>query len=299
MARVNITRLESRDEFEAWARRNFTPCLPNECVLFLVDTPVGEGLDSEVLVLPQSALKNVDWDKMYDIYPYGGYWGSMYGHPLDCVPRVCAISFFPLAMMREVRGIRIVPGVGVGIMKLRDLVQLPHCADRRDDPEGGHVQFCKWCVPIQKGHIAKSGAAEEALNALGEQRRPAVQYYERMGISPRDLFRVTRQNVNQGTKQLWGMDLHNSPLGAALAIKDRDLSLKMAKKFLAWGANAANQHPTRNIYLGKDCPMQIAKDWHGDDSAYMAEIVPLLVKNGAEPPEEETPAVGDGTPDGK
>ena len=120
-----------------------------------------------------------------------------------------------------------------------------------------------------------------------------------MGISPRDLFRVTRQNVNQGTKQLWGMDLHNSPLGAALSIKDRDLSLKMVKKFLAWGANAANQHPTRNIYLGKDCPMEMARIWHGDDPAYMAEIVPLLVRNGAEPPEEKTPAAGDCAPDGK
>lgn len=299
MANANITRLGSRDEFEAWARRNFTPCLPNECVLFLVDTPVGEDLDSEVLVVSRSALKNVDWDKMYDIYPYGGYWGSEYGRPLDCVPRVWGVSFFPLAMMREVRGIRIIPGVEVGIMKLRDLVHLPHCADRRDDPDDPHVQFCNWRVSIQKGYVAKSGAAAEVLRALGEQRRPAVQYYERMGISPRDLFRVTRQNVNQGTKQLWGMDLHNSPLCAALAIKDRDLSLKMAKKFLAWGANAANQHPTRNIYIGKVCPMQMAKDWHGDDLDYMAEIVPLLVRNGAEPPEEKTPAAGDCTPDGK
>ena len=161
--------------------------------------------------------------------------------------------------------------------------QLHNCQDLRES-EVLSVRLYGWDIPIQEGCTARGGAVAEALKGLGDQRKPAVRYYERMGLSPRELFRVTPETVNQGTVLYGSVDYHDSPLNAALAILDRDLSLKMAKKFLRWGANAANQHPGRNPYAGKMCPMEMAQWAHGQDTAYMAEIVPLLVKNGAEPP---------------
>ena len=298
MARVNISRLSSREEFEIWARRTFTSRRFTSEVVFFVDTPVGPELDAEVLVTSESNFKNVDWGEVGERYPYGSYGGRDYGFALNCAPKVWGVSAFPLDVLRENGGIRIVPGVEVGVMKLRDLVQLHNCQDLRES-EAPCVRIYGWDIPIQEGCAARDGAVAEALKGLEEQRKPAVRYYERMGLSPRELFQVTPATVNQGTLLYGNVDHHDSPLGAALAILDRDLSLKMAKKFLAWGANAADQHPNRNPYVGKDCPMEMARMVHGRDEAYMAEIVPLLVKNGAEPPKEKTPAAGDCAPDGK
>lgn len=298
MANANITRLESRDEFEAWARRTFTSRRFNSEVVFFVDTPAGAELDSEVLVTSESNFKGVDWGSVGEKYPYGSYGGRDYGYALECAPKVWGVSAFPLAVLREVRGVRLAPGAEVGVVRLRDLVQLHNCQDRRES-ETPCVRIYGWDIPIQEGCAARDGAVAEALKGLGEQRKPTVRYYERMGLSPRELFQVTPETVNRGTMRYGNVDYHDSPLGAALCIIDRDLSLKMAKKFLRWGANAANQHPNRNPYMGKDCPMEMAKLAHGQDAAYMAEIVPLLVRNGAEPPEEKTPAAGDCAPGGK
>ena len=294
---ANITRLESREEFKAWARRTFTSRRYDSSVLFFVDAGAATP-DSEVLVLSQSCLKGADWDKICDTYPNGGYAGSMYGFPLECAPKVGAVTALPLDVLRKERGIRIIPGVEVAVVPLQEVARLHNCSSHLEE-EPPHVTLWGWDIPVLRGTAAKGGA-EGVLAGLAVQRRPQERfYYERMGLSPRELFQVTPETVNRGTMRYGNVDYHDSPLGAALCIIDRDLSLKMAKKFLRWGANAANQHPNRNPYAGKMCPMEMAKWAHGQDAAYMAEIVPLLVKNGAEPPKEKTPAAGDCATDGK
>lgn len=286
----------------------------NGTAFVVLETPLRGDLSSSAIVIGSEWIRG--WKNLH-LFIYGqeerdfGFqsdpfhqWGFMLGAPRvrevyvvraeDFTPKVRVYSDAPAART-TLAELCICDGFGLYDAD-GDRVEL---WDWKKNPSlATGMMFFKWKVPF-------GGSAPAAIVTWKEFGRQQKQkptgryYYERMGLSPRELLRVTPETVNQGTMLCGNVDYHDSPLGAALCIIDRNLSLKMAKKFLRWGANAANQHPNRNPYVGKMCPMEMAKWAHGQDAAYMDEIVPLLVAAGAEPSKEETPAAGDCAPDGK
>ena len=231
---INITRVNSKDEFCNWARSVFISRKFDYCVMFFIDDVNMEiNMDAEVLVTSASNFVRTDWDALEKKYEdrSGEYSGALYGLPLDCASKaVCGISCYPTEALKD---LRLRDGSYVGIVQFKNLVNLNNFYAYLDE-DRPYVSACKWQIPIIDEVTGKEGIVESFIKTVTLPKRKPIRYSMWMGIPPKDLFKVTRETINvPALAGLLGIDKHDVPLCAALAIHDDDLSLKLAKKFLA------------------------------------------------------------------